>query len=74
MTTQGDIQLHISAEAGFRLMAVAPRTRDIELNGFAQMGQFEFLNEKRKVVGKVGDGGASLSTTNGRGSISLMPR
>ena len=73
-STQGDIQLHISAEAGFRLMAVAPRTRDIELNGFAQMGQFEFLNEKRKVVGKVGDGAASLSTTNGRGSISLMPR
>ncbi|HST53796.1 MAG TPA: DUF4097 family beta strand repeat-containing protein [Pyrinomonadaceae bacterium] len=73
-STQGDIQLHISAEGGFRLMAVAPRTRDIELNGFAQMGQFEFINEKRKVVGKVGDGAASLSTTNGRGSISLMPR
>ncbi len=73
-STQGDIQLHISAEAGFRLMAVAPRTRDIELNGFAQMGQFEFINEKRKVVGKVGDGAASLSTTNGRGSISIMPR
>jgi hypothetical protein len=73
-STQGDISLHISSEAGFRLMAVAPRTRDIELNGFAQMGQFEFINEKRKVVGKVGDGAASLSTTNGRGSISLTPR
>jgi hypothetical protein len=73
-STQGDIQLRITAEAGFRLMAVAPRTRNIELNGFAQMGEFEFINEKRKVVGKVGDGSASLSTTNGRGSIVFMPR
>jgi hypothetical protein len=73
-STQGDIQLRITAEAGFRLMAVAPRTRNIELNGFAQMGEFEYFNDKRKVVGKVGDGGAALSTTNGRGSIVFMPR
>jgi len=73
-STQGDIQLRITAQSGFRLMAVAPRTRNIDLNGFAQMGEFEFINEKRKVVGKVGDGGASLSTTNGRGSIVFMPR
>ncbi|MDQ3747338.1 MAG: DUF4097 domain-containing protein, partial [Acidobacteriota bacterium] len=50
-STQGDIQLRITAEAGFRLMAVAPRTRNIELNGFAQMGEFEYFNDKRKVVG-----------------------
>jgi hypothetical protein len=73
-STQGDIQLRISAEAGFRLMAVAPRTRNINLNGFEARGQFEFSNEKRRVVGKVGEGGATLSTTNGRGTISLMPR
>ncbi|HZI19753.1 MAG TPA: DUF4097 family beta strand repeat-containing protein [Pyrinomonadaceae bacterium] len=73
-STQGDIQLRISAEAGFRLMAVAPRTRNINLNGFEARGQFEFSNEKRRVVGKVGEGGATLSTTNGRGSISFMPR
>ncbi len=73
-STQGDITLRITAESGFRLAAVAPRTRNIDLNGFAQKGEFEFLNEKRKVVGKVGDGGASLSTTNGRGSIVFMPR
>src|SRR2546421_4041658 len=72
-STQGDIQLRISAEAGFRLMAVAPRTRNIELNGFTQMGEVELINEKRKVVGNVGDGSASLSTTNGRGSIVFMP-
>jgi hypothetical protein len=73
-STQGDIQLRISAEAGFRLMAVAPRTRNINLNGFETRGQFEFSNEKRRVIGKVGEGGATLSTMNGRGSISFMPR
>ena len=73
-STQGDIQLRISAESGFRLTAVAPRTRNIDLNGFAQKGEFEFFNEKRKVVGKVGDGGAYLNTTNGRGSIVFMHR
>jgi hypothetical protein len=73
-STQGDIQLRITAESGFRLTAVAPRTRNIDLNGFAQLGEFEFINEKRKVVGKVGDGGALLSTSNGRGSIVFMPR
>jgi hypothetical protein len=71
---EGDITLRITAESGFRLTAVAPRTRNIDLNGFARLGEFEFVNEKRKVVGKVGDGGASLSTTNGRGSIVFMPR
>ncbi len=73
-STQGDITLRITAESGFRLTAVAPRTRNIDLNGFAHKGEFEFINEKRKVVGKVGDGGALLNTTNGRGSIVFMPR
>ena len=73
-STQGDIQLRITAESGFRLTAVAPRTRNIDLNGFVHKGEFEFMNEKRKVVGKVGDGGAQINTTNGRGSIVFMPR
>jgi len=73
-STEGDIQIRVGAESGFRLVAMAPRTRNIDLNGFVGRGQFEYFNEKRKVVGKVGDGGASLSTTNGRGSIVFMPR
>jgi hypothetical protein len=73
-STEGDIQIRITAESGFRLMAIAPRTRNINLSGFAGRGEFEYFNEKRKVVGKVGDGGATLSTTNGRGSIVFMPR
>ena len=35
-STEGDITLRITAESGFRLTAVAPRTRSIDLNGFAQ--------------------------------------
>ena len=73
-STEGDIQIRISAESGFHLMAIAPRTRNINLNGFVGKGEFEYFNEKRKVVGKVGDGGAALSTTNGRGSIVFYPR
>lgn len=73
-STEGDIQIRVTADSGFRLVAVAPRTRNIDLNGFVGKGQFEYFNEKRKVVGKVGDGGATLSTTNGRGSIVFMPR
>ena len=73
-STQGDIQLRINADAGFRLTATAPRTRNINVNGFAGRGQFEFFNDKRKVIGKVGNGGAKLNTTNTLGSISIAPR
>lgn len=71
---EGDIQIRVTADSGFSLVAVAPRTRNIDLNGFVGRGRFEYFNEKRKVVGKVGDGGALLNTTNGRGSIVFMPR
>jgi hypothetical protein len=71
---EGDIQIRVTAESGFRLVAVAPRTRNIDLNGFVGRGSFEYYNEKRKVVGKVGEGSALLNTTNGRGSIVFMPR
>ncbi|MGB8507882.1 MAG: DUF4097 family beta strand repeat-containing protein [Pyrinomonadaceae bacterium] len=73
-STQGNIQIRITAESGFRLMATAPHTRNIDLGGFADKGQFEFFNDKRRIVGKVGDGGASLNTINGRGTIVLIQR
>jgi hypothetical protein len=71
---EGDIQIRVTAESGFRLVAGAPRTLNINLNHFVGRGQVEYFNEKRKVVGKVGDGGALLNTTNSRGSIVFMPR
>lgn len=70
---KGDINLRIAATSGFNLLATAPRTRNIDLNGFARMGNFNF-GDRRKVVGRVGDGGASLTTTNQLGSIVFMLR
>lgn len=71
---QGNITLRLSADSNFSLVATAPRTRNIDLGGFKHRGNFRFMSENRKVVGKVGDGGASLNTTNHRGSITFMPR
>lgn len=71
---KGDIQLRIDAEAGFNLTATAPRTRNINFNGFAGRGQFRSTDGDRRVVGKVGGGGALLNTSNGEGSIVLRPR
>ena len=71
---KGDIQLHISAESGFSLIATAPRTRNINLNGFAERGQFRFSSDNRQVKGKFGGGGAALNTTNNDGSIVIRPR
>ncbi len=55
-------------------MATSLRTRSINLGGFAGKGDFSFTNNNRQVVGKVGDGSAVLSTTNGLGSIVFMQR
>lgn len=66
---QGDINLRLNASSGFNLTATAPRTRNINLGGFQGRGVFEYLSNNRKVVGRVGNGGASLTTTNQLGSI-----
>jgi hypothetical protein len=73
-STQGDINLRINAGSGFSLMATAPRTRNINLGGFAGMGSWDFQSNNRRVVGKVGDGSATVSTTNLRGSIVFVTR
>ena len=71
---RGDIQLRISAESGFSLIATSPRTRNISIGGFDDIGQFRYLNDNRQVKGKVGGGGATLNTTNNDGSIVIRPR
>jgi hypothetical protein len=71
-STQGDISISIPANAAFRLVATAP-TRNIALGPFPS-GGLSFIGEGRKVVGNVGDGGASLTVTNLRGSIKFFRR
>ena len=73
-SVEGNIQLRINADSGFRLTATAPRTRNINLGGFAASGQWEFRGDRRQVFGKVGQGGAALNTTNQNGSIVFYPR
>jgi Putative adhesin len=73
-STQGDINMRIMPGSGFTLIATAPRTRNINLGGFANMGNFNFQGDSRRVVGTVGDGSARIITTNLRGAIKFAQR
>ena len=68
-STQGNINVRLSGASGFTLTATAPRTRNIDLGNLATRGNFSFQGDSRRVVGRVGDGSATLMTTNVRGSI-----
>lgn len=71
-STKGDINLRIPFNSSFRLVATAPSTRQIALGPFTNAG----LNftDGRRVFGKVGDGSASMTIVNQRGSISFIRR
>lgn len=71
-STRGNINLRIPFDSSFRLVATAPSTRDISLGSFSNTN----LNfgDGRRVFGKVGDGSATLTVTNQRGSISFIRR
>jgi hypothetical protein len=70
---QGNININIPANSGFRLVATAPLTRSITLGAFSGAG-FNFIGDGRKVIGSVGDGRASLTVINQRGKISFIRR
>lgn len=72
-STRGNINLRIPFSSSFRLIATAPSTRSISLGSFAN-GNLTFVSDGRRVVGRVGDGSASLNVTNQRGSISFINR
>lgn len=74
-STQGNINMRIMPGSGFTLTATAPRTRNINIGGFAQLGNFNYQGgDNRRVVGTVGDGSAKVIMTNLRGVINLAPR
>ena len=73
-STQGNISVRISGGSGFTLTATAPRTRNIDLGNLAHRGDFAFQGDNRRVVGRVGDGSATINTTNLRGTISFFTR
>lgn len=69
----GNINLRIPFNASFRLVATAPSTRNISLGVFGA-GNLNYLGDGRRVVGRFGDGSATLSVTNQRGSIGFLRR
>ncbi|CAN5519823.1 hypothetical protein BH10ACI1_BH10ACI1_30150 [soil metagenome] len=71
-STRGDINLRIPSDASFRVVATAPSTRNISLGPFANASMN--IGDGRRVWGKVGDGSASVTVTNQRGSISFLRR
>lgn len=71
-STRGNINLRIPANSSFNLVATAPSTRNISLGVFTNAN----LNfgDGRRVFGKIGEGNASLTVSNQRGSISFLKR
>lgn len=72
-STRGNINLRIPFNSSFRLVATAPSTRSISLGDFGSAGM-KFVSDGRRVVGQSGDGSATISVTNQRGSISFIRR
>lgn len=72
-STRGNINLRIPLNSSFRLVATAPSTRSISLGSFSNQG-LTFVGDGRRVVGKVGDGSASVIVSNQRGNISFIRR
>lgn len=73
VSTAGNINLRIPLESSFKLVATAPSTRNIALGSFLSTSM-RYLGTGRRVTGKVGDGSASVTVTNQRGSISFIRR
>ena len=73
-SAQGDISVRLSADSGFNLTADAPHTRRISLGEFENLGKFDLISGGRRIIGRVGEGAASLFTTDLRGSIHIMRR
>lgn len=72
-STRGNINLRIPFNSSFKLVATAPSTRSISLGDFGN-SNMRFVSDGRRVVGQSGDGSATISVTNQRGSISFIRR
>ena len=70
---RGNINLRIPFNSSFKLVATAPSTRNITLSSCSN-ANFSLLGDGRRVVGRCGDGSASLTVTNQRGSIAFYRR
>lgn len=73
ISMKGNISLRIPFNSSFKLMATAPSTRNISLGSFSGP-DLSTIGDGRRVVGRFGNGSASLTVTNQRGSISFYRR
>jgi DUF4097 and DUF4098 domain-containing protein YvlB len=71
-STRGNINLRVPLESSFKFVATAPSTRNISLGSFVNTGVN--FGDGRKVYGTVGNGSATISVTNQRGSIAFIRR
>lgn len=69
----GNISIRIPIGSSFRLVATAPSTRNISLGSFSGEN-LRFVSDGRRVAGTAGDGNATLTIINQRGSISFIRR
>jgi DUF4097 and DUF4098 domain-containing protein YvlB len=72
-STKGNINLRVPTQSNFKLVATAPSTRNISLGSLSNAG-FRFLSDGKRVTGSVGDGSATISVTNQRGTIAFLAR
>lgn len=70
---RGNVNLRIPFNSSFRLVATAPSTRNISLGAFSN-DTMNYVGDGRRVVGRFGDGSATLSVTNQKGSIAFLRR
>jgi DUF4097 and DUF4098 domain-containing protein YvlB len=72
-STKGNINLRIPIDSSFRVVATAPSTRNISFGSFSN-GNMNYLGNGRRIVGRFGEGSATLSVTNQQGSIKFIRR
>lgn len=73
ISMKGNINLRIPFSSSFRFVATAPSTRNISLGSFSN-ARMNYTGDGRRVTGAFGNGDATLTVTNQRGSISFISR
>ena len=69
----GNINIRIPFNSSFRVVATAPSTRNISFGSCANPNM-SFLGDGRRIVGKCGEGSATMNATNQRGTIKFYSR
>jgi len=72
-SVRGVISLRIPLNSQFQLVATAPSTRFISLGSFSN-ASLNYIGNGRRVVGKRGNGNATINVTNQFGKIRFLTR